>query len=206
MGISTRDTTSGFDWLDVTETLDLSYDEVVVGPFYAAGWAHATVPQWCDFVAGLGATSGWVIFTGSSGGPFPSQCGADPPPGTANGAFINFDDQAFGVDWPLLQSQFGITDSDGFRTFGVLDYGPDGDPLDRMGANVHVPLGRFHDLQLVNNLDDRFLLATSLSGVSTSSGSENVGHFLIRVIPEPSTALLLASGLVAIGVWRRRWV
>ena len=36
MGVFTRDTTSGFDWLDVTETQGLSYDEVVAGPLYSA--------------------------------------------------------------------------------------------------------------------------------------------------------------------------
>ena len=60
LGNVTRVTTSGFDWLDVTETNGLSYNEVVAGPLYDEGWRHATVPEWCDFVGGLGASSGWV--------------------------------------------------------------------------------------------------------------------------------------------------
>ncbi len=42
MGIFTRDTMSGFDWLDVTETLGLSHDEVVVGQLMQAG--HSDPP------------------------------------------------------------------------------------------------------------------------------------------------------------------
>ena len=146
LGDFTRITTTGLDWLNVTETQDLSYDEVVVGSFYSLGWRHATVPEWCDLVQGLGASSGWMMFPGPSS----SSCGALPPPGFNSNAFVNFDDDAFGVDWPLFQSYFGIT-QDMFRTIGTLDYGPGGDPF--ASDPVRAPRASFHDLQLVQNLD-----------------------------------------------------
>lgn len=217
----TRDTTSGVDWLDVTETRGLSFNEVVAGPFYAEGWVHATVPQWCGLVAGLGA-GGWLMFTGPSGTPpSSSQCGAAPPPGSGSASFANVDDLSGGVDWPLLQSQFGITNAPGSPitdrpgTVGVLLYGPGGDPIQLIGrdgepfpraSTTRVPRGLFLDLDLIQNLDPRFQISSQLFGVEMSTKDEGMGHWLIRpsVVPEPATALLLGLSLAGIAVMRQR--
>ena len=48
----TRDTVNGFDWLDVTETLNLSYDDVINGvgnTWVSGGWRHATTSEVSDF-------------------------------------------------------------------------------------------------------------------------------------------------------------
>ncbi len=44
-----RDTDSGLDWLDVTSTLGLSYDDIVggAGGWVTAGWRHATSEELC---------------------------------------------------------------------------------------------------------------------------------------------------------------
>lgn len=42
LGNVTRDTDSGLEWLDLTETLGLSYGDVTSGPLFAAGWRYPT--------------------------------------------------------------------------------------------------------------------------------------------------------------------
>jgi hypothetical protein len=41
-GLITRDKISQLDWLDVTQTVNQTYDQVRTGPYYAAGFRHAT--------------------------------------------------------------------------------------------------------------------------------------------------------------------
>lgn len=41
-GFITRDRVSKLDWLDVTQTVNQTYDQVRTGPYYAAGFRHAT--------------------------------------------------------------------------------------------------------------------------------------------------------------------
>ncbi len=41
-GLITRDKMSQLDWLDVTQTVNQTYDQVRTGPYYAAGFRHAT--------------------------------------------------------------------------------------------------------------------------------------------------------------------
>ncbi len=53
----TRDTETGLDWLDLTETTGLSYDDVGAGSgntWAANGWRHATTPEVCDLLLKLG--------------------------------------------------------------------------------------------------------------------------------------------------------
>lgn len=41
-GLITRDKISQLDWLDVTQTVNQTFDQVRTGPYYAAGFRHAT--------------------------------------------------------------------------------------------------------------------------------------------------------------------
>lgn len=52
-GLITRDTATGLEWLDVSETSGLSYNEVEAGAdgWLASGWRHATGAQVCDLFA-----------------------------------------------------------------------------------------------------------------------------------------------------------
>ena len=52
-GLVTRDTATGLDWLDLTETTFLSYADVLAGAGgpTAAGWRHATGDEVCAFFA-----------------------------------------------------------------------------------------------------------------------------------------------------------
>jgi hypothetical protein len=40
-----RDTVTGFDWLDVTQTVNQTYDQVRTGVWYQLGFRHATIDQ-----------------------------------------------------------------------------------------------------------------------------------------------------------------
>lgn len=42
-GLLTRDTDSGLDWLDITLTVNQTYDQVRTGTWYLQGFRHAPV-------------------------------------------------------------------------------------------------------------------------------------------------------------------
>ena len=48
---ATRDTETGLDWLDLRQTADKAGLDVISGPFYAAGFLHATKAQVQDLFA-----------------------------------------------------------------------------------------------------------------------------------------------------------
>ncbi len=53
----TRDTDTGLDWLDLTESTNLSFDQVEgdVGGFISDGWRHATAAEVCGLFAAVNA-------------------------------------------------------------------------------------------------------------------------------------------------------
>ena len=53
----TRDTDTGLDWLDLTESTNLSFDQVEadVGGFISDGWRHATGAEVCALLAAVDA-------------------------------------------------------------------------------------------------------------------------------------------------------
>jgi hypothetical protein len=53
----TRDTATGLDWLDLTESTNLSFDQVEadVGGFISDGWRHATGAEVCALFAAVDA-------------------------------------------------------------------------------------------------------------------------------------------------------
>lgn len=55
-GLVTRDTGTGLDWLDLTETTGLSYDDILagVGGWTDSGWRHATTVELCDLLPEIG--------------------------------------------------------------------------------------------------------------------------------------------------------
>ena len=58
LGNVTRDTSTGLDWLDVTQTQGVSVDQVNAGfgGFIAAGWRFATAAELCGLFASPGDT------------------------------------------------------------------------------------------------------------------------------------------------------
>ncbi len=56
LGLVTRDPGAGLDWLDLTETVGLSFDDIQADPARWAdqGWRHASTAETCDFFGKLG--------------------------------------------------------------------------------------------------------------------------------------------------------
>jgi hypothetical protein len=69
-GLLTRDTDTGLDWLDLTLTFNLSYDEVAadIGVGLPAGFRHATQSE----VVALFATGGVSVPTNADFGAYPN--------------------------------------------------------------------------------------------------------------------------------------
>ena len=166
-GLITFDTDTNLQWLDVTATLNLSYDDLIAGAggFIAAGFGFATNTQvetlWTN--AGVVDTSGLLLITNRAG-----------------------------VD--LLLSLMGCTSSCG------------------TGNDVQQGQAEFDPAQVELNGPFLQLAGGNLARADIDPGftqardftSPTLGNFLVRVVPEPSTSLLVGSGLLILGASRRR--
>ena len=58
---STIDTETGFEWLDLTLTRELSYDSVIggYGGYIASGYRYATFTEVCELFGALGDQQRW---------------------------------------------------------------------------------------------------------------------------------------------------
>jgi hypothetical protein len=58
MGTITRDTTQDLDWLDITESVNFSFNDIAsgAGGFLAEGWRHANEAEVCSLFIDLGMT------------------------------------------------------------------------------------------------------------------------------------------------------
>ena len=56
LGDVTRDTRTNLDWLDLTQTTNLSIDDILAnaGGFAAAGWRHANEAEMCELMESFG--------------------------------------------------------------------------------------------------------------------------------------------------------
>lgn len=115
-GLVTRDTDTGLDWLDLTQTTNLSYDDVVggAGGWVADGWGYAGTAQVCDLFSKLGSV--------------PSPC-----PGmlTATGNTISMHTNLLGVT---------ASDANNVGLGGLYDDGTPGDGVIGTAiANFEIP-------------------------------------------------------------------
>jgi hypothetical protein len=176
-GTYTLDTSTGLLWLDVTETLGLSYNDVVASDLYDSGWRHAMPEEICVLFGYLyGALS----------------CS----PG-ANYRILDTQDI---VDLAVpTRDLFGyyLTGSATSTTHGKIDDG--GDPTQVGFFNLGVfppdtgfPGPPYYDLNFWVDV------------YSPDASQVSDGHWLVKPIPEPSTALLLGFGLVGLAAGRRR--
>jgi hypothetical protein len=175
---ATRDTVSGLDWLDATETIGLTYDDVAAGAggWAGDGWRPATTSEVCGLLAQDGAAPGPCPGSGYVGTSGEGQLLLD-----LLGITFSYD-----VEWPdgtLTLSQIRALFDDA-----------SGDPS----------LHGFLELSVDRHTAGWAQTYTSVD-LDSSSGSEST-PLLVRAspIPEPASGLLLALGLGVLAARRVR--
>lgn len=156
LGVVTRDSDQGIDWLDTSESVGLSVTEALA--LYPS-WEVATATQVCGFVVQAVEPGPWQVCGGSE-----QQFSGLVPP------------------WGTMFDLLGPTFHDGNDVFGIdATYVFSGDTLARNVWAVAILSGTFKIL-----------------GADADTGAPETGIFLVRPIPEPSTAILVCAGLVAL--------
>jgi PEP-CTERM motif len=184
----THDTVSNLDWLDLTLSTNLSINQILggVGQFLARGFQIATLAQ----------TEAMMVSGGWNGGDDTFTTGA-----VAHHTFV--------INMISLFGQVG-TGADGPFTEGFALTTPG------LAARVFMT-------QIIPN-DTLGRVACTTAGYAVATGTDTTagcrasydwavpfsGTFLVRpagpaaAVPEPATLVMLASGLLAVGVARRR--
>lgn len=173
-GLVTRDDVTGLDWLDLTETMSLSFDDILCGAggWVAGGWRHANGQEVCFLFNEV-----QDLFDCSS--PLARQT----PSVTV-------------ALWVPFQDLIGITDSDPAetpRSIGSYDQEEEGSP-DSVGLALF-------NLILTDDIGAAHLLPNQLLKNTSSAIS---GNWLVRVPEPSMTLLGGAALLVLAGLRRIR--
>lgn len=187
-GSITYDEATNLEWLDVTASVQRSYDDMVGndgsneflpgGDF--EGWRYATTDEWTEFL---------------------SHAGIAPLP------FSNSSNPTGSVE--ALISLVGATLTEQFRvyTLGIL-----GDTA-RLCSSPLTNCHRWGELSLVSTLPGGGVFDRERAGLSGAfpdrAAQDDVGHWLVRVsnttpVSAPGTLALLGTGLAGLSVMRRR--
>lgn len=167
-GSITRDLDNGLDYLDLTQTIGISYNDMVSTHLASGGqyegWRHATRAEYFALVASAG-----IVFNGS-----------DPSPADSVNTLINLLGQTFDSfgDGSLAQ---GITGTE-----------------NGTGSHIAQSIGFFR-----NFMTDEFEPASKSHTVQDHVASTEHGHFLVRAVPTPGSATILAMTRL-LAVRRRR--
>ena len=172
----TRDTTTGTDWLDLTATLNLSARDILadIGGWQSLGFVHATTMDVR------------TLFLNSDPPNIVINTGANPlSPSNVRGAqrLLNL----MGITFP------GPSPND----FDILGNGIAG------AGEPGVSLVHFADYGTTTDGTRGFFFVPDGIAPDTFRDTQ-VGNFLIRPIPEPSTVWLLATGMVFLSLGARK--
>ena len=190
LGMVTRDTVSGLEWLDLSQTSGRSFGEVVTqfasGGHYG-GYRHAT----------SGEAQGVFLQLGLPVVPYTSYLS----PGGLVAALANFD-RLLGLNVAGLGSAYGFSAQVGDAIAGYAGYHAAyyGFPS---SLNTDLPPG-----EIAGAFGDRLVSTREVTvGYATSFKSATTGHFLVRqvaAIPEPQTVALMLAGLLLTSLVARR--
>jgi len=179
-GNVTRDTSSGLDWLDLTLTAGLSYNEILAGAggWLDAGWRYATGSELCSMVRSEGFT-------------FLDQFNSCPGiPG-----YINAGIGARNQEWPEGYF-FGVTEPVFGQIIGQFDD-------ETINAADAVGLGAFGP-RVVTSFGTRGMVTILGDYFDSNTGAPDRGSFLVRPVPEPATGTLLGLALFGLAADRKR--
>ena len=189
-GLTTRDTASGLEWLDLSQTSGYSFNEVVsnfgAGGLFA-GYRFATTVETQGILAQIG---------------LPIVAYTQYPNGTLSAALAKFD-ALFGLNVAGLGPAYGFSAEVGDAIPGYAGYHEVyyGFP---MSLNTDLPLSE------IDGAYGNLLISTRevTVGYASAYKDHNLAHFLVRnvsAVPEPQAfALLLGGLLLTSAVVRRR--
>lgn len=187
-GSYTRDTTASRNWLDLTATLNLSYDDMI-------GAANGCLPT-CT----TGAFTGWTFATVTDVGALFSNAGIPP------NAALNTDPVGYANALNLI-TLLGVTDEE-------IAQAPDDGKTTRGQTITDAGFGSSKTafLRVFDFLDpaqaDFFQAASTLTGTNSNSNrSETRGIWLYadaQAVPEPSQLILVATAIFCLGITRRK--
>jgi len=191
-GLVTYDTQSGLEWLDLSETLGLSFNQVSAqfgaGGRYA-GYRYATTLEAQNLLSDFGLPI--VAYTAYAPNTWLPNL-------TRFDALLGLNVRGLGPAY-AFGAETGDALDGGYRQFlfgydSAISTAMNADPADVIGVG---------DLLVSQS-------AGVTVGYSTSYADRNLSHFLVRngapvaAVPEPETFALMLAGLVAVGVISRR--
>lgn len=187
-GYFTRDTSTGLDWLDVTETRALSYDYVsselgAGGQF--EGWRYATYSEFNQLLLNLGFTNN-------------ESCGG--PNYICNNQLAAYS-ELVEDSIQLLGDVVAANHPQVIAVGGAgASYGLLGDAfLDEFIGQFEVQVGKIHDNEFVHR-DENDAVCVTCENLPANYSAAELGSFLVKAspVPIPGAAWLFGSALAGL--------